>query len=395
MRKRITAIICAALMLCGCNRAKDPAASVVEVLPEAEQVRVWIPEGHMELATQMCKEFTDLHPERRYSIVLAEMRDSEMTVAALKGHEAADVLFFPSARLHELSQAGVLDNADAAAISCGTLVSGAATDGAELRAYPCAADVCFLYYDKALLTDSEAADLTAILDKQLDRGKVNFAADLTDGAYLSSFFLAAGCRPEEPQSFSSESGQLAAELVVALAEDEGFAADMDVRAIKTGFADRKLAAAVSDGESAAAIANSLGKDFGTAKLPAITFSDGSTVQPVTAAGFLLVGVNSESKVSQTAHELAQWLSNRENQLLRLDKLGLIPTDDSIVRDAELMERYPAVRAAHQQLAYGVLLPDSVREAALDEACGEFGCDVLEGDAEDIRDSLEDIVDELL
>ena len=144
MRKRITAIICAALMLCGCNRVKDPVASVVEVLPEAEQVRVWIPEGHMDLVTRMCKEFTDLHPERRYSIILAEMNDSEMTLAALKGQDAADVLFFSSERLNELSQAGVLDKADAEMISCGALALGAATCGAEMRLSLCGGCVFFI-----------------------------------------------------------------------------------------------------------------------------------------------------------------------------------------------------------------------------------------------------------
>ena len=395
MRERITAIICAALMLCGCNRTNDNASSEEMVLPEPEQVRVWIPEGHMDLVTSMCKEFTDLHPERRYSIILAEMNDSEMTLAALKGQDAAGVLFFSSERLNELSQAGVLDKADAEVISCGALALGAATCGAEMRAYPCAADVCFLYYDKALITDSEAMSLSAILAKPLDRGKVNFAADLTDSGYLGSFFLTAGCRLDEPQSFYSEGGQYAAEMVLALVQEDGFAADADARDIKTGFADRRIAAAVSDAQSAAAIQSSLGKDMGVAKLPEITFPDGGTAQPVTTASFLLVGVNSRSKVTDTSHELAQWFTNRDNQLLRLDEMGFVPTDESIVRDTQLMGKYPAVRAAHQQLAYCVPFEEASQREALCEACEELGSDIIEGDAESIRDSLEDFVDELL
>ena len=394
MNRRFTAILCAALMLCGCGRADGSEASVTEAFPESEQVRVWIPEGHMELVTRMCEEFTKLRSDKRYALVLSEVKDSDITSKALKGREAADVLFFPSEQLAELAQAGALDEADAAVISCGEYALNASADRGTVCAYPCAADVRLLYYDRSLITDSEAESLDVILAKQLARDKVNFAADITDSGYLSSFFLAAGCRPDEPQSFASQSAQLAAELVEALAEHENAVPDMDARDIRTGFAHRRIAAAVSDPQSAAAIASSLGSDFGAAKLPTITFPDGSTAQPVAAVSFLLVGVNSGSKVKQTAHELAQWLSNKDNQLLRLKELGFIPTDESIVRDVELMEKYPAVEAAHRQLDYCVPLTSGKQEAALCDACEELGGDIIEGDKDSVRERLESLAEEL-
>ncbi len=371
-------------MLCGCNRQGQ--TSSVTAQPTTELVRVYIPKGHTELVTQMVKSFTDLHPKRRYAVILTEADDKEITAAALKQDEAADVLFFPSEKLSELAAAGVLQTAQSISQRCAKPALSAAKYEGRVYAYPCAAELCFLYYDKSKITDSEAASLNSILSKQIDGVRANFAADLTDSGFLSSFFLSAGCTFASPQSFCGEDGCNAAQLLVNLSQDDNFAYDYSEHAIKTAFAGGKIAAAVSYPDSAQAISSSLGKNLGAAKLPMITYPDGSTVQPVTTASFTLVGVNAHSCVSDTAHELAAWLTNYQNQLLRLEQSGCAPTDISIMQDKALCVKYPILTAVYRQLDYCVPVGSTARAAALSAAAEDLTEDITQGC--DIYASLE-------
>ena len=297
--------------------------------------------------------------------------------------DAPDVLFFSSEVLTSLAAAGVLARAELTAQSYDETALSAASYSGTAYAYPCAVDTFFLYYDKSRLNEKDTKKLERILEN--DSKNAAFVANLSDSSLIGSLLLGAGCKVTQPYTFAQDDSRLAAEYLIDLVR-EGELADLDDHEIKSAFARREIAAAVSSAENAEAIASSLGKDFGTAKLPLVGLSDGREIQPVSAASYLLVGVRSGSGVSETAQELAQWLTSADNQLVRLEKQGLVPADISLTEDKELLERYPAVRAVYEQLQYSTVMSAPQNEAFC-SLCEELGRSLVSGDEEMAADCL--------
>lgn len=353
---RILAAVFAALLMCGCSKA--PAPSVTVVFPEPQPITVWVPEGHIDLMTQMCKGFTDLHPDERYAILLSEVPSSDISADDFRSEDAPDVVFISSEQLPSLAAAGMLSAADKSKVSCnGHALSGASWSG-SLYAYPCACNTCILYYDRSLLSEKQLGTLGSILEAKHGPDVRSLAIDLDQSGFDCAVFLGAGCQAAQPQTLSSERGQLAAELLDTLIAERLISDDHD---IKSGFARRELAAAIADADSADAISLSLGKDFGAARLPLVPLSDGSEICPAPIARYLLIAVRSDS-TAPAAHELAQWLVNGDNQLLRLQQLGLIPTDSKLCSDEKLLQQYPAVKAVHEQLSDSRILSQKQHDA---------------------------------
>ena len=189
------------LILCGCSKQAEPPSATTD-FPEPEEVILWIPEGHTDLVTELCKDYTDLHPEKRYALILNEITEQEITAAAMKSESAPDVLFLPSGSLPSLAAAGVLSKADINAINSDKSALDSAMFAGRLLAYPCAAECCILFYDRSVFNEEDAESLYAIMQKDTEK-QANLAADLNSADVLCSFFLGAGCTLDKPESFSS------------------------------------------------------------------------------------------------------------------------------------------------------------------------------------------------
>ncbi|MGN0687015.1 MAG: extracellular solute-binding protein [Oscillospiraceae bacterium] len=363
--KRALALLLCVCLLCGCDSTEEANSAPQPLI--CEQLRVLIPEGHMELATQMCKSFTDIHPDRRYAIILSEADTEDAIASAMEQPEAADVVFFSSAQLPQL--AAFLAAVEVSGANCDDAAQKAASYGGELLAYPCAVDTSILYYDRGKLTEQDLWSCEHILRKNLSGIKTVLAADITDSGFVCPFVLSAA------EQMRGECAEPCAELFFALADNSSFSGEYSEHDIKSGFARRSIAAAVSGTLSASAIESSLGKDFGAAALPRFTLSDGIELQPLTMAEYMLVGVRSSSPSAEAAQELAQWFSSGENQLLRLERLGYIPTDITLTGDKELLSRYPAVQAVCTQLEHSMTVSQQQKLMA-QQCCKDLGAAVL-------------------
>lgn len=354
-------------LLCGCDSAQE--ADSAPQPPICEQLRVLIPEGHMELATQMCKSFTDIHPDRRYAIILSEQDSNDDIASVMQGEEAADVVFFSSAELSQL--AAFLAAVEVSDANCDDAALKAASYGGKLLAYPCAVDTSILYYDRSKLTEQDLWSCELILRKKLSGVKAVLAADITDSGFVCPFVFGAAA------DMRGECAEPCAELFFDLAANSSFSGEYSEHDIKSGFARRSIAAAVSGTLSASAIVSSLGKDFGAAALPRFTLSDGTELQPLSPAEYTLVGVSSGS-LSAAAQELAQWFASGDNQLLRLQRLGYIPTDVTLIGDKEVLRGFPVVGAVYAQLEHSVTVSQQ-QKAMAQQCCKDFGAAVLAED----------------
>lgn len=69
-----------------------------------------------------------------------------------------------------------------------------------------------------------------------------------------------------------------------------------------------------------------GADYGACKLPAYTCA-GREVQMASFTGYKMMGVNAYSKNKDWACKLADWMTNEENQKIRLQ---------SVIRDRQIL-----------------------------------------------------------
>lgn len=92
------------------------------------------------------------------------------------------------------------------------------------------------------------------------------------------------------------------------------------------MAEGKLAALCSGTWDADTVKEALGDNYAATKLPTINIG-GEDKQLSNFADFKLVGVNSQvdPEVAMAAHQLAEWLTNEENQKNASEELSKLAT----------------------------------------------------------------------
>ena len=309
---------------------------------------------------------------------------------------AADVFAFADDQLPALVSADALYEVtrNKAAIVEANIPSSikAATLNDQLYAYPMTADNgYFLYYDKSVISEEQAKSLDGILEAAQTAGKKMFM-DVSNGWYIASFFLGAGSELRVGEDgviicdFNSEAGVAAGEAIKAFTAHPAFLTGDD--AILTGGMGDTIAAGVSGAWNADAIKGKLGDNYAATKLPTFTVN-GEQVQMGSFAGFKLVGVNTLTKHPEEAMDLAEWLTNEENQLKRFEVRGLGPANVKVAA-SEAVQANVALAALAQQAPFA-----SSQAAGLDKywtPAEAFGTAMEAKDyAKDVKTLLDEMV----
>lgn len=366
MKKVLSAILCVVLLVgiltaCGKNTSNDNNGNT-----ETKKVslKVWGSQDDQEFLKKAVDNFKAQNNSADWDITFAVVGEDKAQNEVLKDvSAAADVFCFASDQITELHKAGALyriTRDDMMVKSRNTEESiKAATIEDNLYAYPSSADTCFLYYDKSKLTEDEVKTLESIMFKDLGDNVTNFAMKINDGWYNSSFFFTAGCTlfgedGKDPTKcdFNNENGVMAAEYMIDLASNEKFK-NFDDAKIKAGFASGTLASAVSGSWNANDIRNSLGENFGVAKLPSIKLND-ENKQLVTMSNFKFYGVNAQTKHPEEAMDLANYLTGEDVQKLRVTQKSYAPTNKTLIADEKILNSNEVVRALTLQTQNSVL-----------------------------------------
>ncbi|MDR1540112.1 MAG: extracellular solute-binding protein [Clostridiales bacterium] len=332
-------------MLAACNGSTTPGTadnsgtggdSTAAAPPAAAAVtlKLWGSQEDQAMLNEMVAAFKAANPDKTYDIQLGVVSEADAATRVLEDPAAAaDVFVFANDQIRTLVKAGALyevtRNKDAIiAANMPSSIEACEING-ELYAYPMTADNgYFLYYDKSVLSDSDVATLDGIMAKANAAGKKVFM-DVSNGYYIASFFLGAGCKLEigadEKQicDFNSATGVQVGEAIKAFTADPAFNTGDD--AVLTSGIGTTICAAVSGIWNASAIEGILGDNFGATKLPTFTL-DGKQVQMGGFAGFKLLGVNSSTASPLDAMALAEWLINEENQIKRYEVRGMGPSN---------------------------------------------------------------------
>jgi arabinogalactan oligomer/maltooligosaccharide transport system substrate-binding protein len=271
---------------------------------------------------------------------------------------AADVFMFANDQLKDLVTAGALYEVSAGykdqviASNVESSVDSATLDG-KLYAFPMTADNgYFLYYDKSVFSGDDVKSLDKMLSVANAAGKKIFM-DVSNGWYIASFFLGAGCTLSLDGSgnqlcdFNNAKGLSAAEAIRAFTADSSFVTGDD--SVLQGGMGNSIAAGVSGTWLAESIQDKLGDNYAATKLP--TFSaGGSEIQMASFGGYKLVGVNALTKEPTHAMDLANWLTNGDNQTKRFETRGLGPSNEN-AGSSSAVQANVALAALAAQSAY--------------------------------------------
>lgn len=368
-------------------------------------LRVWGAQDDKDMLTKLISDFKKTRTDKNWDIKLSFVGEDDAATEILKDvSAAADVFSFPSDQIATLKKSGALyrvTNADVKNRNSEPSVLAATIDD-ELYAYPVTADTFFLYYDKAIFSDEEVKSLETILAKDTGDNITNFAMKIDDGWYSSSFFFTAGCtlfgkdgKDKTQCDFNSEKGVLAANYMIDLANNKKFA-NLDDAKIKAGFKARTLGAAVSGAWNASDIKNSLGDNFGVTKLPTIKLGT-ENKNLVSMANFKLYGVNAQTKFPEEAHELANYLTDREAQETRFKARNYAPTHNKLAEDKNLLSSNDVVAALTAQSAHSILQTSIDQVSNFWVPAEAFGTGIINGTVtkENVKEKLDAFVNAVL
>lgn len=355
------------VLLSGCNKGGIQPVQKGQLENHTVQLKVWGSDMDQGLLNEMVESFKAEHKGEAEFEIIVESEEEDSCKARILGDvgAAADVFAFADDQLMELAAAGVLealedDERIKAENSVGSVSAASIND--EVYAYPMTADNgYFLYYNKKYLSEQEAGSFDQML-KVANKAHKKVVMDMAAGWYMYSFFgntgLELGLNPDGITNYcdwNSTSGKIkgidVGNGMSAIANHPGFMNSGD-QGLVEGAKNGTVIAGVSGVWSTEALMEAWGSDFAATKMPTYLVA-GNEVQMSSYAGYKMVGVNAYSKEKEWAHQLADWLTNEQNQILRFEKRGLGPSN-KVAASTEEVKQSPAIQALLAQSEYAKL-----------------------------------------
>lgn len=363
--KRILAIVLSLVMIisifAGCGALPSPSPSPTIGGPttsgpkEKVSLKIWGSQEDQAMLATMVESFKVANPDKDYDITFGVVSEADTKTKVLEDPAAAaDVFAFASDQIKDLVSAGALyeitRNKDKITSENMEGSVDAATVNGKLYAYPETADNgYFMYYDKSVFSEEDVKSLDKMLDVANSKGKKVFM-DVSNGWYIASFFLGAGCTltisedGKQKCDFNNERGVLAGEAIKEFTAHPAFVTGDD--AVLKGGIGSTIAAGVSGTWNAEDIKSILGDNYAATKLPTFTLGD-EQVQMGSFAGYKLVGVNSQTKAPVEAMNLAEWLTNEQNQILRFETRAMGPSNIKAANSSAVQENAALAALAEQ------------------------------------------------
>lgn len=411
----LTAALCAALMT-GCGNSKtnttdtedkatDTAAGI-EADNGQVTLRVWAEASNFDVLNQMFESFKQEYAgQATFDIQLEEYTDSETKNNVLGDvHNAADVFPMADDMLDGMVAGGAVcavPNADEiSARNLEDAINAASVNGV-LYAYPYSADNgFFLFYNKEYYSESDVQTWDQVLKVAEENGKKVYM-DWSSGWYTYAFWgntgLEFGINDDGVTNYcnwnatdTDITGVDVAEAMLATASSPAFLNCTDDVFIEEMNAGNAIAG-VSGVWDTTAVEAAWGEDYGAVKLPTYTVA-GKQVQMASFKGYKMYGVNPYSEHLAWAQKLADWITNEENQLLRLEAMSQGPSNINAAA-SDAVSSIPSIKAVQDQAEFGVL--QRVGNSYW-TATSEFGLKMADGNpkGEDLQELLDAMVAEI-
>lgn len=329
-------------------------------------IKVWVDDKIVDLTRTQIQQFAS-ESMGKYTINATVEPVSEGTAASSMLQDVqsgADIFVFAQDQLARLKVAGAVAKQTGSYASFIRMnnsedSANAASLGENLYAFPITSDNgYFLYYDKSVISDEDAKDMTTILARCKTAGKkLNFEAR-SNGFYSASYFLATGCHStwtldeitgkftDYDDDFSSEKGEIAAKGLKELADTSTVATNS--LASKLGGTAAACISGIWEYEVAV---RQLGDKLGCAELPYFTV-DGNKYHLSSFDGYKLMGVKPQvdAKKASVCRRLAQYLTGAKCQTQRFNQVSWGPTNKES-SEAENVLAHPGLAALRAQHEY--------------------------------------------
>ena len=331
-------------------------------------IKVWVDDKIVDLTRTQIQSFVS-ESMGKYTINATVEPQSEGTAASSMLQDVqsgADIFVFAQDQLARLKVAGAVGKLTgnyASFIKNNNSEDSvkAASIGENVYAFPITSDNgYFLYYDKRVISDDDAKDMTKILaDCKAAGKKLNFEAR-SNGFYAASYFLAQGldCHSnwtldeitgkftEYDDNFSGDNGLIAAKGLKELADTSIVATN----ALASKLGDTAAAVVSGIWEYDVAVRR-LGENLGCAELPNFTV-DGKSYHLGSYDGYKLVGVKPQvdAKKASVCRKLAQYLTGEDCQTQRFKEVSWGPTNVKSSQREEVTS-HPGLAALAKQHVY--------------------------------------------
>ena len=345
------------------NKAEAPAEDAGTV--EAVSLKVWCPEEEMEITQEMAETFAAAHPEYEITWDFAVVGVDESTANLTTDPDsAADVFQMPSGAIAELTEAGLLlpiayDLENVKSLYGDGAINACTMDG-MMYGVPSTPNCWFMFYNKSMYTEDEVQSLEAMMAKDFGADTYNFSCKIKDSWYVEAFFYAAGAQlygadGMDPTScdWNGANGLAAANYVIDLANNPKYIEDKDGVG-GSMFKEGKLGAICSGNWDAPTYAEALGENYGAVALPTININ-GKDAHLSNFSDYKCFSVKSNTAHPLAAQQFAEWLGNADNQLLRYQECGAVPSCLSLQDNPALAED-PATVALIAQTQYATPQP---------------------------------------
>lgn len=417
-KKLLVAILSVSLLatgLMGCGNTKsgeqaESAEAETEQENQGEQLesgkvalRIWVEEANIENLQKMIDSFEQKYAgQADFEITIEPKGDADTRKNVLSDiHNAADIFSMADDQLYSLIAGGalspVVNQVDVKGANLEDAVDAACYQD-TLYAYPYTADNgYFLYYDRDYLSDADVQSFDRILEVAAENEK-KVSMKLNSGWYLYTFFgntgLDFGINDDGVTNHCNWNATEGAvkgvdigEALLAIATHPGFVAQEDTAFVE-GAKNGTCIAGISGVWNAVAIEEAWGKNYGACKLPTYT-CNGQQIQMASFKGYKMFGVNAYSDHLAWAHKLADWISNEENQMLRLQERSQGPSN-AVAAASDAVGNVPALAAVIDQAQYGVL--QRVGNSYWD-ACTNFADTLAAGNPDNVP--MQDLMDRLV
>ena len=337
-------------------------------------IKVWVDDKIVDLTRTQIQSFV-AESGGKYTINARIEPQSEGTAASSMLQDVqsgADIFVFAQDQLSRLKVAGAVSKITgnhASFINKNNSADSvkAASLGSNIYAFPITSDNgYFLYYDKRVIPDADASDMSKILaDCKSANKKLNFEAR-SNGFYSASYFLASengkdvsplchsvwdldeetGKFTKYDDTFSGDNGLIAAKGLKEL-DSTSFVATNSL-ASKLG----DTAGAVVSGIWEYDVAVSRLKDnLGCAELPSFTV-DGKSYHLGSFDGYKLMGVKPQrdAKKASVCRKLARYLTGESCQTQRFKEVSWGPTNTKSSQREEIAN-HPGLAALNAQHKY--------------------------------------------
>lgn len=327
-------------------QASTPAASAAassEIGETGAKITLWGSADDQKMLKEMAAAFVKAHADKNYTVTVNVQDEDKAQAAILKDVDAAaDVFDVPHDQLGALVEAGacypntvfadtVKANDDANAVQASTYKD-------TLYGYPRSVQSIFLYYNKSVLSADDVKTMEGMLKKAKAAGK-QCGWDMGNNYNTAPLYFANGVKlfgdkgtDVSASTFNSPEALAVAKYISTLkAQGMKNINDGDVEKL---LKDGSVVAQATGSWKSQAFKKALGNNYAVAKLPTINIG-GSDKQIVSFAGYTLYLVNAHSKYPQAAMQLADYLTNQDNQIKAFKDRGVVPANTKAGQDSSV------------------------------------------------------------